>query len=228
MKTDMEIAARVNPIPMNKDFINIVYVGRGGSDMEFALSAIFCAFKEGLTTNQGLFKNIRFHFFGTSYAASGQGIKNVLPIASKYDVEDYVFEDSDRLPYFQSLSTLKQADVLFIPGSIDEKYTASKVFPYILAEKPIVAIFNEKSSVVDILKTQPGREVVEFRSDMTINDVSNKVLNQLIEILRKLPFEPKIDKSNLQPYLASTMTQKQCLYFDQILQKSQSLNDIFH
>ena len=217
LETDTHIAKKVRSTILVNNAINIVYVGRGGNDMKFSISALFKAFKWGLDRNTFGYSKIIFSFYGTSYAANGSGVKNITPIAEYYRISEYVRESTDRLPYFQSLKTLTCADILLIPGSVDEKYTASKVFPYILAKKPLLAIFNEKSSVVHILKETKGGEVVTFTNKDSLDVISHQIFNLLNKILTKIPYETEIDMGAFAQYSAREMTRKQCLYFDAIV-----------
>ena len=42
-------------------------------------------------------------------------------------------------------------DALFMPGSDDPAYTASKIYPYLLTRKPLLAIFNAESPALAVL-----------------------------------------------------------------------------
>ncbi|MDB5143950.1 MAG: hypothetical protein JWQ66_2663 [Mucilaginibacter sp.] len=137
---------------LQKGYRNIVYVGRGGIDMHKAIIPVFEALRNGLKSQPDVFCKLKFYFIGTSYAPQGKGNPTILPLAIKYGVENNVIEITDRISYYHSLITLIQADALFIPGSDDPKYTASKIYPYLLAKKTLLANFDENSSVVKILK----------------------------------------------------------------------------
>ena len=216
LEADWTIARKLDPVFLGENTVNVVYVGRAGNDMKFSLSALFCAFKKGLDSNLPQFKQVRFLFFGTSYALDGQGAKTVEPIANQCGVGKFVTEVTDRLPYFQSLKVLECADILFMPGSIDEKYTASKVFPYLLARKPLFAIFNEMSSVVDILRSTKGGAVISFSNKDSLDEVGDRVLCEFKKMMIKIPFTPELDAAAFKPYTAREMTRKLCSYFDEI------------
>lgn len=192
--------------------ISIGYIGRGGYDMHDALEILFDAFKKGLELNPEYFQRIRFYFMGTSYAKNGAGISTIAPLAEHKGLAAYVEEKTDRLPFYQTLNTLKSFDVLFICGSNDEKYTASKIYPYILAEKPLLSIFHPKSSAVKIIKKCKAGEVVTF--DETSSLQTDKILNYL-ENFKEL-YTPYIAEA-FSPYSAQEMTRKQCELFDQVL-----------
>lgn len=162
-KPDLEIAINnrqdFSPLLQN-EFINVVYVGRGGADMHSAIKPVFQALKKGIDEQPDLFRKLRFYFIGTSYAASGTGKQTILPLAVHYGVEKNVIEHTDRVSYYHALLTLQQADALFIPGSDDPSYSASKLYPYLLTQKPLLAVFNEKSNIVATLNACTKNAVI--------------------------------------------------------------------
>ena len=209
-------------IKFNPDQINVVYIGRGGHDMEFALSIFFSALAHGLEANPLLFKKIHCWFIGTSYAAQGFGKKTIQPVAETFGVENHVSEISDRLPYFETLALLQKADFLFVPGSTDKAYTASKIYPYILAKKPILGIFHQNSSVVEIINATNSGSVVSFEENDELEILTAKVYDTLSNILTKIPFVPDTNWEAFKPYTAREMTLKQCDFFDSVLNGNNS------
>lgn len=197
--------------------INLVYIGRGGHDMNLAVSSIFHALKNGLSTQPEVFNRIRLFFVGTSYAADGKGIKTIEPQAEKLGVGHLVTEITDRLPYFEAMKVLKDADLLVIPGSTDTNYTASKLYPYILANKPLLAVFNENSSVVDILKKTKAGVCVTFHNDDLPGDCGERVLKALKDLLEKLPFTPETDWTEFEPYSAREAARRQVEFFNKTI-----------
>lgn len=148
LKTALQHKASFKPL-LQTGFKNIVYVGRGGMDMHRALRPVFEALKEGLQENPDGFNNLKFYFIGTSYARLGEA--TILPLAGDCGVGTLVTEIPKRISYYHTLLTLMQADALLIPGSDDAKYTASKLYPYLLTQKPLLAIFNQNSNAVNVL-----------------------------------------------------------------------------
>src|ERR1700754_3513094 len=124
---DFDILQHDNPassgIRLDEGRKNIVYIGRGGHDMRFALEIIFGAFQKGIKADPALFNRVHLWFIGTSYAVAGQGAQTILPVAREYGVDAQVTEIPDRIPYFNTLLLLKKADLLLVPGSTDTSYT---------------------------------------------------------------------------------------------------------
>jgi hypothetical protein len=197
--------------------INFAYIGRGGHDMNLAVSGIFAALKKGLERNAVLFSRVMMYFVGTSYAANGQGQKTIEPVAIKYGVGDHVVEITDRLPYFSALKVLKDADILIIPGSTDTNYTASKLYPYILACRPLIAVFNQNSTVVEILEKTRAGDCATFNNDDAVEVLGEKVFSVMQQYLQQIPFIPDTDWNEFEPYSAREATRKQVEFFNKIL-----------
>lgn len=107
---------------------------------------------------------VRLHFFGTSNQSSSSAYR-VLPCARECGVADAVTESPGRLDYLDALSVLMQASAILLLGSTERHYTASKLYPALLAKRPIMALFHEASSVVSILRdagSEPTVRVVAY------------------------------------------------------------------
>ena len=194
-------------------FINIVYVGRGGADMHKSIAVLFHALREAKERDKDLFGKLKIHFIGTSYAATGQGKPTILPLAKQYGLDDLVVENTDRISYYHALITLKQADALFIPGSDDPKYTASKIYPYLLTGKPLLAIFNSGSPALEVLR-EYGAEFA-YSYDRTI-DLDLKILGFIKNVISGNFSDTCYNEDAIKKYSAESMARKQCNLFEQV------------
>jgi Glycosyl transferase 4-like domain len=107
---------------------------------------------------------VRLHFFGTSNQSESSTYR-VLPIARECGVADAVTEAPGRLDYLDALAVLAHASGILLLGSAERHYTASKLYPALLAKRPILALFHEASSVVSILRdagSEPTVRVVAY------------------------------------------------------------------
>jgi hypothetical protein len=214
---DLKIASENNDkfkLLLKTGIKNIVYVGRGGLDMHPAITPIFEVLETGLKNQYEVFSKLRLIFIGTSYAPAGKGKYTIMPVAKQYGIENNIVEITDRISYYHALLTLQQADALFILGSEDPKYTASKIYPYLMINKPLLSIFNSGSSAVAILK--------EFGSSFnycydTTKDIHDKIYSFLTSVVND-DFDPVIyNKAAEEKYAAKTMTSRQCTFFDRIV-----------
>jgi hypothetical protein len=215
---DQEIAFKsgLTPHPsisQKEGTYNLVYVGRGGSDMHQALSILFQAFCRGLAEMPILFTKFRMHFIGTSYAPAGEGRPSILPLVMQFGLKDHVTEDTDRVPFYQGLVTLNAADGLIVPGSEDAGYTASKIYPYILTRKPIFAIFHKQSSIVSLFRECNMGTLITLDSN---SETAYSTLKQFLENVVEGQ-EPDTDWVKFNSYSAKAMTQRQTELFNQVL-----------
>ena len=192
------------------------YVGRGGDDMATSLRALFLGIKSERDRNPQAWNNLRLHFVGTSYAPGALAVKTIEPIAKEIGVNDLVIEHPYRIPYFEALKTLVDSDAILLIGSDDPSYTASKLYPCVLARKPIFAIFHQQSSVVDILRESEAGQVVTFSSDNQPEDLRDRVISQLDWLFSlEKGYQPQTNWSAFQPYTAREMTRQMCNVFEQ-------------
>lgn len=200
------------PRLLNTDTTNIVYIGRGGEDMHKSVSTVFEALQVALKTDQPRFSRLKFYFIGTSYAPAGKGKPTIKPLAVKYGIADQVIEITDRISYYHALATLTQANALFIPGSDDSRYTASKIYPYLLTGIPVLAIFHPDSPAIDVLKEYGVTEVYDYEHISTHNIIT--FLKQVIEgSIQTGTYHPEAIKK----YSARQLTLQQCLLFNRVV-----------
>ena len=188
-----------------------VYVGRAGHDMALSLEAFFTALARERAEHPDRLGRVRLHFVGTSYADGDTGEPTVAPIAARCGVADLVEEQPRRIPYFQALQCLLDADALVIPGSDDPGYTASKLYPYVLAEKPLLALFHQESTVVDIVRQSKAGVVVPFASGEAAQAIADRITREWFE---HMPTQAQTDWAAFEPYTARAMTQALAAAFD--------------
>ena len=201
----------------NDNLIHIPYIGRAGHDMHFSLNCIFDTLSLGLKEEPELFSRVRLYFIGTSYAAEGKGVETVVPLARQHGLAEQVVEVTDRIPYFQALKLLKDATMLLIPGSDDPKYTASKLYSYILARKPLLAVFHKESSVVDVIRRTSAGMVITYTDDTSQEEVRPKLYAAWQDGLSARAV-PATDWEAFITYSARSMTEAQTTFFDRIIQ----------
>ena len=108
---------------------------------------------------------LRMHFVGTSYAPEGRAEKTVEPVAQACGVADLVEERTGRVPYFEALQLLRQSEAILVIGSDSSGYSASKLYPCLLARRPLLAVLHEDSPAVEILRRCHAGQVVTFRPE---------------------------------------------------------------
>ena len=184
-----------------------VYVGRGGEDMQQAAGAFFSAVRRALDSSLLKADELRIHFIGTSYAPGVLARRSFAPLADIYGLGRIVSEHPARLPYFTALQCLREADALFVLGSDDAGYTASKIFPYILARRPLLAILHEESSAGIILRATQAGTVVTFTPAQSCAEIAERILRAWL-LPREFEKTPVMNAGAFTPYSAAAMTRR--------------------
>lgn len=198
---------------VKEDLINLAYIGRGGYDMKSALIILLSAFKKGLAEQPELFSKINMHFIGTSYAPKGKGVPTIKPLADELGLAQFVAEYTDRIGFYESIKTLKNADGLIIIGSDHAAYTASKLYPYILAEKPLVAILHAQSSACKIIIDCNVGQLI------TLDDSIVTAYSTLLTYLEGIKNNriPQINWVAFESHTAKNMTKLQVELFNRVV-----------
>src|ERR1019366_7002235 len=186
--------------------LHVSYVGRGGVDILPVLRAVFEAVKIGLQRAPEIFNRLRLHFVGTTYAHDAAGQYQMLPAAKDAGIETLVDEHPGRVPYLEAIQILLDSHALLVLGSDSAHYTASKIFPYILANRPLLAVFHEESSVVRILRETQAGDGIPFRGAGWLGEKVNQIATSLYEILsRPGSSKPLTRWEAFEPYSARAM-----------------------
>jgi len=198
-----------------------VYVGAAGLMMRPALKLLFSALQQARLRTPEIWKNVRLHFVGTSYVPAGGGTRTVIPIATECGVSDIVDERTDRAPYFEGLQLLVESDGILIVGSDSPSYSPSKLYPCMLARRPMLSVFHEASPAVDILRRCRAGSVVTFAPGLPNGETIPSMVSAL-ELFRQQcqsGLVPNIDWMEYRQYTAREMTHRQCAVFDRAIRK---------
>jgi glycosyltransferase involved in cell wall biosynthesis len=162
---------------------------------------------------------IRVHFFGTSNQSRGDR-ERVIPVAQQYGVAHLVTEHPGRLDYLDALSVLTSASAIVLLGSTEPHYTASKLYPALLARRPVVALFHEASSVVEILRQighEPTIRLVTYRSDRLGEEQVASVACHLAVLARDPRYDPHdVDLAGAADVSARSLARQLAGVFDRI------------
>src|SRR5205085_11968830 len=116
------------------------------------------------------------------------------------------------------LQVLVDSAGILLIGSDDPSYTASKLYPCILARKPIFGIFREESSVVEILRRCNAGRILTFNSNDDPADLRTACAAHLGWLVSQPETcAPDTDWAEFAPFTAREMTRKQCEIFDRSL-----------
>jgi len=146
-----------------------VAAGSLGAQFSHALRVLFAGLRRLREQNPAAAARLHFHFVGTSYAPAEEARPSAKPVAEAYGVGDLVTELPHRIGYLDSLRLMQAADGLVLLGTDDLAYSPSKIYPYYMTERPILALAHHESLLHDIIAQlkcaclvellPPGREM---------------------------------------------------------------------
>lgn len=188
---------RVNPFFDPSDGkIHLSYVGTLLPLGIEILRAFFKALELLKQRNPGVYESVRVHFIGTSNQTIPPVECRALPEAERLGVRDIVREEPLRVDYLDALNVLCQSSAILLLGSSESHYTASKLYPALLAERPVLAVFHEKSSVVSMLEDTarpPAARVVTYGDERR----AESRVEELFSALRDLLSRPRYDATSV-------------------------------
>lgn len=196
---------------------NWVSTGSLGPPFSHALRVLFSGLRRLREHDPAAASRIRLHFVGTSYADPRHATESAKPIAAAYGVGDLVTEQTRRVGYTDSLRLMRAADGLLLLGTDDTGYSPSKIYPYYMAKKPILAL-THADSVLDALlgrlhcsrkitllapgqETSPPLEVQQALAASASGDLTSL-------------HSPRCDEWFEQNLTAIAATERQCALFD--------------
>jgi hypothetical protein len=190
-----------------------VYAGRCGPDMSFAMTVLFRAFSRYLKTHPQEARRTRFHFIGTDYAPPPLGRQWAVPIANAEGVTPYVTEHCYRVPYFDALYYLLNANALVAVGSNDPTYSASKVFPYMLARRPLLLIYHHDSPVMRFAREANVGTPFGFGGRDDVDLLADQVYERWFVDASRHTYKP-FDEEAFRPFSAETLSKQLAGVFD--------------
>jgi len=209
---------RQNPIFDAQDGkIHICSVGAYVESMEQTLRAFFAAFRRVRERSRSQFENVVLHFIGTTYSTNGSDPFRVTAVARDCGAEAWIREHPQRVSYLDSLQIMLDSQALILLGSSEPHYTASKVFPYILAERPLLTIFHEDSSVSTILNEVSAGRTVRFKEKQNPAELVNEISHHLAEMVGEMlsgDWSPSIRWEAFDPYTTNALAGRLAATFD--------------
>lgn len=214
----LRAAPRANPFwDANDGNFHLVYVGAMLPKGYGTLRALFAALLELRSSAPELFARLRLHFFGTTYDPNvKKGL--VLPVAEEMGLADHVSEHPARVPYLDALNILVTSDVILGLGSSERHYTASKIFPNILARRPMLAIYHEASTVCDIVREAHAGELVTYSDEAPAEQHVREIAAAIQRVVTPGNYDPaRVRWNHFEEYSARNMTRQLAAIFDDVV-----------
>lgn len=214
---DLEAALRLFPSEHRGREIQLVYTGAAGPITPHAVSVLFEGFRTWRELHPESKNRIRMRFVGTSYAAPGTGVPTIAPLAEKWGLHDVVEEIPSRTGHLAGLHCQAQADGLLLLGSTDPAYSPSKLYPYFLSGRPMLAVVFSGSELEKSVEALGGAWIARARTPADAVTPQNVIHDFLDVALAGFPTgrRPARQESLFQTeYLARALTTKQAALFN--------------
>jgi glycosyltransferase involved in cell wall biosynthesis len=184
--------------------LHLVYLGTlpplGGETLR--------AFLRALGRVRATTTGLRVHFLGTSGRTDGELLRPVAALAAELGVGDLVDEVPERIGYLDALRVLRDASAIVLLGSSEPHYTASRLFPVLLARRPVLAVFHQASSVVDILGRAlqpPAARVLTYDDARPVGDEVEAIAAALASLIADPVYEPPADLRAIEELSAAAL-----------------------
>ncbi len=186
-------------------FCHISYVGTllplGVETMRAVLQAVALL----KARRPDLYSRLRLHYFGTSNQTAGGATERVMPIAQLLGVAECVSEQPLRVPYLDALRVQVDSQALLLAGSSERHYTASKIYPALLARRPLLAVYHDASDVVTALRRvgrPPTIRVVTY-DDRGADEATERIFAALVDLVASPRYDADaVDLEALNTYSA--------------------------
>jgi hypothetical protein len=172
----------------------------------------------------GTYRRLRLHFVGTSNQTVRTSDERVMPVARALGVAEVVREQPTRLPYSAAVQVQRAATALLAMGSSEPHYTPSKIFPLLLARRPLLAAYHEASPVTDLLRRvsrPPSVRLVTYDDDERAEARIGDVAEAMTAVARAPEWhESDLDRSVMAPFFARALAGRLASVFDRAVTRS--------
>jgi glycosyltransferase involved in cell wall biosynthesis len=153
------------PFDPGDGLVHVSYVGTVLPNGLGIVRALLAAAARLRSVSPDAYRCLRLHFVGTGNQRDASTPQRVRPLAEAEGVADIVTEIAPRLDYLDALDVQVTSDALLLLGSTEPHYTPSKVFPALLAGRPMLAVYHPASPVLDLLRDRPHVRIVPVADD---------------------------------------------------------------
>jgi hypothetical protein len=192
------------------------YIGRGGEDMALSAGAFFAAWRTAIDLGLIDANAIRFEAIGTSYDPAGVGPKSFEAAALAESLQAQVLERTERVAYSTMLNLLATSDALVVFGSDDPSYNASKIHPYLLSGKPLLAIFHRESAIVPLIDRAGGGLCISFDAAAGTKAVKSDIVDRWFR-QGVSPAAIPLDMREIEHFTAAHQAKRIAAWFERIV-----------
>lgn len=202
----------------SKNAFNMIYAGALLPKAPPVLRVFMKALQLVEKADPNLFAQLKVHFVGTGKDPDDNGSYNVRLIAEEYGLyERCVIEHPARISYTDTLIHLKAASAILVIGSTEKAYTASKIFPALFAQKPVLAILHRDSSARSYCVDNPIVRCIDFSELGQLDKLTPEIQQLVLSLMQQhSEIETRVLPETLTAILATNCAREVARRMDQI------------
>ena len=171
-----------------------------------------------------LVKRLRINFIGTSNQTNEHHSFRVRQLAEAAGVSDVIKEMPARIPYLDALNVLARSNGLLMIGSDEPHYTASKIYPNLMARRPYLSIYHRQSSAHTILTAAGGGVALAFSTGEELNALESTICDGLYRLIAEPTTLGQSDPAAYTPYESLNIAQQYADIFNLLANEQRELN----
>lgn len=197
-------------------FTHLSYIGTFLPRAAPLVRTLFRAFARLRAAEPSLAARVRLNFIGTSNQPKDGQACCVSPLAESEGVADAVQEIPRRLPYMHALGALAQSNGVLLIGSDEPHYTASKIYPALMSDRPFLSVFHRASSAHAILAAAGGGRALAFSAPEELAALETPLADGLRTLAAAPDALGRVDPSTYAPYEARAVARRFAAIFDSL------------
>jgi glycosyltransferase involved in cell wall biosynthesis len=196
--------------------ITLSYVGTFMPRTEPLMKVFLQAFARVRARHPEVMTSVRLLFVGTSNQPNDTTGFRVRPLAEAHGLADIVDEVPQRVPYLEAIGVMARSDGIMLIGSDEAHYTASKIYPGLMAGRPFISLFHRMSSAHAILSAAGGGVTFAFGSESELSSLRDGVADGILTLVRDGRRLGRPNRDAYAPYEASAIAAKFAEIFDRL------------
>jgi glycosyltransferase involved in cell wall biosynthesis len=201
--------------------VTFCYVGTFMPRSRPLMECFFEAFGRARRENSYAMERVRLVFVGTSNQPNDTTSFRVRPLAEQTGVAEAVHEVPQRVPFLEAIGILARADGILLIGSDEPHYTASKIYPGMMAQRPFISIFHQASSTHTILSAAGGGIALSFRGAAALPELVAPLCNAIVRLATAADTLGRTDPAAYRDYTAASIAQQYAAIFQQLARRAQ-------
>jgi hypothetical protein len=202
----------------DEDVVELRYVGAFWPRAEPCIRQLMRGLALLRDREPALAAKLRLSFIGTcSSNLPGETLpRPVEAIAAEEGVAELVREFPQRVAFVEALRLMASAAGLVMVGSDEPHYTASKIYPALMADRPFLSLFHAQSSAHHVLAAAGGGAALAFDSAATLAALTPAIASGLQRLASAPTSLGRIDAAAYAPFTAHAVAGRFAAIFDEL------------